>query len=48
MLWLILMLLLVLWAIGLVTEVVGGLIHLLLVVAMIVFIVGLLRGRRTV
>jgi hypothetical protein len=48
MLWLILMLLLVLWAIGLVTEVVGGLIHLLLVVAMIVFIVSLLRGRRTV
>jgi hypothetical protein len=48
MLWLILMLLLVLWAIGLVTEVVGGLIHLLLVAALIVFIVSLLRGRRMV
>ena len=48
MLWLILMLLLVLWAIGLVTEVMGGLIQLLLVAALIVFIVSLLRGRRMV
>ncbi|MBI2223073.1 MAG: lmo0937 family membrane protein [Acidobacteria bacterium] len=48
MLWTILVILLVLWAIGLVAEVGGGLIHLLLVIAGIVFLVQLLAGRRTV
>ncbi len=48
MLWTILVILLVLWAIGLVAEVGGGLIHLLLVIAGIVFLVQLLTGRRTV
>jgi hypothetical protein len=48
MLWTILLILLVLWAIGLVVNVGGGLIHLLLVVAGIVFLVQLLTGRRTV
>jgi hypothetical protein len=48
MLWTILMILLVLWLIGVVVDVGGGLIHLLLVVAGIVFLFQLLTGRRTV
>jgi hypothetical protein len=38
----------VLWLVGLVANVGGGLIHLLLVVALIVFIINFLTGRRTV
>jgi K+-transporting ATPase A subunit len=48
MLWTILVILLVLWLVGLVGHIGGGLIHLLLVVALIVFVVNLLTGRRTV
>ena len=48
MLWTILVILLVLWLFGLVLDVAGGLIHLLLVVALVVFIVNLVRGRNTV
>ncbi|HYE75294.1 MAG TPA: lmo0937 family membrane protein [Blastocatellia bacterium] len=48
MLWTILVVLLVLWLIGLVANIGGGLIHLLLVVALIVFVINLLTGRRTV
>jgi hypothetical protein len=48
MLWTILVILLVLWLLGLLTHVGGGLIHLLLVIALIVFIVNLVSGRRTV
>ncbi len=48
MLWLIIAVLLVLWLIGLVIDVVGGLIHILLVVALVVFILNLVRGRRTI
>ena len=48
MLWTILVILLVLWLLGLVTHVGGGLIHLLLVIAAIVLIVNLLTGRRSV
>lgn len=48
MLWTILTILLVLWLIGLVADIGGGLIHLLLVVAGIVFLFQLLTGRRTV
>jgi hypothetical protein len=40
--------LLVLWLIGLLSHVGGGLIHLLLVVALIVVIVNLIRGRSAV
>jgi hypothetical protein len=47
-LWTILVILLVLWALGLVANVGGGLIHLLLVVALVVIVVNLLTGRRTV
>jgi hypothetical protein len=48
MLWTILVVLLVLWAIGLVAHVGGALIHLLLVIAAVVFLIQLLTGRRTV
>lgn len=40
--------LLILWVLGLVGHVAGGLIHLLLVIAVIVFVVQLLTGRRGV
>ena len=49
MLWTLIMVLLVLWAVGLASAyTMGGLIHLLLVVAVIVLIFQLLSGRRTV
>ena len=46
MLWTICVILLVLWLLGLVTSyTMGGLIHILLVVAIIVLVVGLLQRR---
>jgi hypothetical protein len=48
MLWTILVVLLVLWLIGLVLDVVGSLIHLLLVVALVMFVINLVRGRKAV
>jgi len=36
----------VLWLLGLIGHVGGGLIHLLLVVALIVFVINLVSGRR--
>jgi hypothetical protein len=48
MLWTIIAILVVLWLLGLLTNVVGGLIHLLLVIALIVLIYNLLTGRRAV
>lgn len=48
MLWTIVAILLVLWLIGLIAHIGGGLIHLLLVVALVVFVINLLTGRRTV
>ena len=47
MLWTLIVLLLAFWALGLVAHVGGGLIHLLLVIAVVVFIFNLLTGRRT-
>jgi hypothetical protein len=47
MLWTLFIILLVLWALGLVTSyTAGGLIHVLLVIAVIVVLVQLLGGRR--
>ena len=47
MLWTIVLILAVLWLLGLVTSTtMGGLIHLLLVVALIMVIVNFLSGRR--
>ena len=49
MLWTILVILLVLWLLGLVSGyTVGGFIHLLLVLALVIFFINLLTGRRTV
>jgi K+-transporting ATPase A subunit len=46
MLWTIIGILFVLWLLGLVAHVGGGLIHLLLVVALVVFLINLITGRR--
>jgi hypothetical protein len=48
MLWTIIVILMVLWLLGLIGQVGGGLIHLLLVIAAVVFVIQLLSGRRTV
>jgi len=48
MLWTILVILLVLWLLGFIAHIGGGLIHLLLVIALIIFIINLVSGRRTV
>jgi len=46
MLWTILVILLVLWAIGVIGHIGGGLIHLLLIVAAIALVFNLVSGRR--
>jgi hypothetical protein len=49
MLWTIFVILLVLWLLGLVTSyTVGGFIHILLVLAVIVLLIRLVQGRRVV
>lgn len=48
MLWTIVVILLVLWALGFAVHIGGGLIHLLLVIALVVVVVRLLQGRRVV
>ena len=49
MLWTLILVLLVLWAVGLATAyTMGGLLHLLLVVALIMLVVQLVQGRRVV
>ena len=47
MLWTIVVVLVILWLIGIVSSyTMGGLIHILLVVAIIVVLVNIIRGRR--
>ncbi len=49
MLWTLIVVLLVLWALGLATAyTMGGLLHLLLVIALIMFVVQIIQGRRVV
>ena len=48
MLWTIVALLLILWVLGFTFSVGGSLIHLLLVVALVVFIFNLIAGRRSI
>jgi hypothetical protein len=49
MLWTIAVILLVLWALGLVTSAsMGGFIHILLVLAIVVVLVRVIQGRRVV
>jgi len=47
MLWTIFVIVLILWALGFTFHIAGGLIHLLLVVALIVLVFNLLTGRRS-
>lgn len=47
MLWTIVVILLILWLLGLVSSyTMGGLIHILLVIAVIMIVVNLIQGRR--
>jgi hypothetical protein len=46
MLWTIVVLLLILWLLGFSMKVAGGLIHLLLVVALVIIVLRLVTGRR--
>ena len=48
MLWSLIVLLLILWVLGFSFHVAGGLIHLLLVVALVVLVFQLISGRRAV
>jgi len=46
MLWTIFVVLLILWLLGFTLHVAGGLIHLLLVVALVLLVINLVSGRR--
>jgi len=46
MLWTIFVVLLILWLLGFSFHVAGGLIHLLLVVALVILVINLVSGRR--
>jgi hypothetical protein len=48
MLWTILVVLLILWLLGFSFHIAGSLIHILLVVAVVILIINLVSGRRTV
>ena len=49
MLWTIFVVLLVLWALGFVSGyAIGGVIHLLLVIAVVVLLIQLIQGRRSI
>jgi hypothetical protein len=47
MLWTLIVLLLVFWLLGFAFHVAGGLIHILLVIAVVLFLVNIITGRRT-
>lgn len=46
MLWTVIVILIVLWLLGFLTQIGGGLIHILLVIALVVFIYNQIQGRR--
>lgn len=46
MLWTILVVLLILWALGFGFEIAGGLVHILLVIALVILIFRLVTGRK--
>ena len=48
MIWTVIAVLVVLWLLGFIGNIGGGLIHLLLVIALIVFIYNMITGRRSV
>lgn len=47
MIWTIIGILVILWLIGLLAHIGGGLIYILLVIALVVFIYNMITGRRT-
>ena len=47
MLWTLIVLLLLFWILGFAFHVAGGIIHVLLVIALVLFLVNLISGRRT-
>ena len=47
MLWTVFVILLIMWALGLVTSyTMGGFIHILLIIAVVVLVINLVQGRR--
>ncbi len=48
MLWTVFVVLLILWLLGFSFHVAGGLIHLLLVVALVLLVINLVSGRRAI
>jgi hypothetical protein len=48
MLWTLIVLLLLFWVLGFAFDVAGGIIHVLLVIALVLFLVNLISGRRRV
>ena len=46
MLWTLAVILFALWLVGLSLKIAGGLIHILLVIALVVLLIGFLSGRR--
>jgi Family of unknown function (DUF5670) len=48
MLWTVFVVLVLLWLLGFSFHIAGGLIHLLLVVALVVLVINLISGRRSV
>lgn len=48
MLWTIVVVLLFLWMLGLMLEIAGGIIHILLVIALVVVVARMFTGRRVV
>ncbi|HEY5616802.1 MAG TPA: lmo0937 family membrane protein [Vicinamibacterales bacterium] len=48
MLWTLIVLLLIFWLLGFAFDVAGGIIHALLVIAVVLFLVNLISGRRTI
>ena len=47
MLWTIFVILLIMWALGLLTSyTMGGFVHILLIIALIILVVNLIQGRR--
>jgi uncharacterized membrane protein YtjA (UPF0391 family) len=47
-LWTLIVLLLLFWVLGFAFDVAGGIIHVLLVIALVLFLVNLISGRRRV
>lgn len=47
MLWTLIVLLFLFWVLGFAFDVAGGIVHVLLVIAAVLFVVNLISGRRT-